>query len=68
MIIRVQNFGGFEDPNAKSPPELLQCRAATPLKDGAYRLTLIDGRIRTIAGDFDIEEVLADGTFRPLPR
>jgi hypothetical protein len=68
MMIRVQNFGGFEDPNAESPPELLPCRAATPLKGGGYRLTLIDGGIRTIAGDFDIEEVLADGTFRPLPR
>ena len=68
MMIRVQNFGGFEDPHAASPPELLQCRAAKPLKGGGYRLTLIGGGIRTIAGDFDIEEVLPDGTFRPLPR
>ena len=67
-MIRVQNFGGSEDPNAASPPELLNCRSATLLKDGRYRLTLLDGRIRTIAGDFDIEEILEDGTVRALPR
>jgi hypothetical protein len=66
--IRVQHFGAFDDPNKKWPPEFYDCRDVEKLPDGGYRLKLTNGSRRTIAGDFDIEEVLSDGTTRQIPR
>jgi hypothetical protein len=66
MIIRIQQFGP-DDPNEQWPPEILNCRSVQRLDGVRYRLVLTNGDVRTISGDLDIEEILPDGTPRPLP-
>lgn len=67
--IRVQRFGAFDDPNKEWAPRFFHCRDIEKLPDGGYRMKLTNGNIQTIAaGDFDIEEILPDGTITPVPR
>jgi hypothetical protein len=67
--IRVQRFGSFEDPNTAWEPQFFDCRSIEKLADGGYRLKLTNGAIQTIpVGDFDIEEILPDGTLGPISR
>jgi hypothetical protein len=67
MRIHFQRFGSYDDPNAEWPPEILKCRSYRKLTNGGYQFQMTDGRIRTIPpGDFDIAEILPDGTTRPL--
>jgi hypothetical protein len=68
MIIRIQQFGSFDDPNREHPPELIGCRSARLRQNGTYELTLANGSIRTVGGDYDIAEIYPDGSSRPLPR
>ena len=66
--IRVQRFGALMIPTRNGHRNCSNCRDIAKLPDGSYRLKLTNCSIQTIpAGDFDIEEVLHDGTTRRIP-